>query len=303
MSLQQGTTVEAVVTRVVDGDTLVVAVDGKEEKLRLAALDTEESNRGSDKPVTPWGTKAKEAAAAFFAEGTSVTLEFAGPEPPEAALELYRDNFGRLLVWAYQGDQDFQEHMIREGYSPYFSKYGFADFADHHARYLAAQQAAQAAHVGVWNQIGVNGSEMRNYALLGVWWDLRGELIDDYRRRKVERPELLNSRRDYQQIAQLAGAGEEAVIFTELRTFTRVAPNKAIVEIGSRQQPFKLFLDDVDGRDGQQVLALLENAYIPSGDLHPRRSYGYVKGQLKLFRDEPELVVTAARQITALPPE
>lgn len=60
MALQQGTTVEATVTRVVDGDTLVVDLDGAEEKLRLAALDTEESNRGSDKPVTPWGKKAKE---------------------------------------------------------------------------------------------------------------------------------------------------------------------------------------------------------------------------------------------------
>ena len=54
MAEQEGTTLKATVSRVVDGDTLVVDIDGSEEKLRLASLDTEESNRGSDKPVTPW---------------------------------------------------------------------------------------------------------------------------------------------------------------------------------------------------------------------------------------------------------
>ncbi len=302
MALQQGTTVEATVTRVVDGDTLVVDLDGAEEKLRLAALDTEESNRGSDKPVTPWGKKAKEEAGAFFAEGTPVTLEFAGTEPLGEALQLYRDNFGRLLVWAYRGDEDFQEHMIGLGFSPYFTKYGFADFAGHHARYRAAQRQAQVADIGVWNQIAVNGSEMRNYALLGVWWDLRGELIEDYRQRKAKRPELLNSRRDYHKITEVAAQGAEAVVFTELRTFTRLGQNKAVVEIGSKAQPFKLFLPEVDGPQAQEVLALLDNAYIAADESHPGRSYAYVTGPLKLFRDEPQLVITSAEQMTEVPP-
>ena len=303
MATQEGTTLKATVSRVVDGDTLVVDVDGREEKLRLAALDTEESNRGSDKPVTPWGKKAKEEATAFFPAGTTVTLEFAGSEPPEEAIELYRDNFGRLLVWAYRDDEDFQERMIGLGFSPYFTKYGFADFAGHHARYLAAQRRAQTADIGVWNQVAVNGSEMRNYALLGVWWDLRGQLIEDYRRRKAERPELLNSRRDYAKLVELAGAEAEAVIFTELRTVSRVGQNNAIVEIGSRSQPFKLFLPDVEGAEGQAILALLDNAYVDGDDNHPRRSYAYVHGPLKLFRDEPELVVTSALQISDAPPQ
>jgi micrococcal nuclease len=57
MASSEGTTAEATVVRVVDGDTVVVSVQGTEEKLRLAGLDTEESNHGSDKPVTPWGKK------------------------------------------------------------------------------------------------------------------------------------------------------------------------------------------------------------------------------------------------------
>ncbi len=142
---------------------------------------------------------------------------------------------------------------------------------------------------------------MRNYALLGVWWDLRGQLIEDYRRRKRERPDLLNSRRDYAKITEMPAAGGDAVIFTELRTFSRVGRNNAIVEIGSKHQPFKLFLPDVDGAQGQEILALLENAYIGADDDHPGRSYAYVRGPLKLFREEPELVVTSALQITDSP--
>jgi micrococcal nuclease len=55
MTERHGTTVETSIVRVVDGDTVAVTIDGREEKLRLSHLDTEESNHGSDKPVTPVG--------------------------------------------------------------------------------------------------------------------------------------------------------------------------------------------------------------------------------------------------------
>jgi micrococcal nuclease len=38
------------VTRVIDGDTIRVALDDDEEPLRLTCIDTEESLPGSDKP-------------------------------------------------------------------------------------------------------------------------------------------------------------------------------------------------------------------------------------------------------------
>ena len=59
----------------------------------------------------------------------------------------------------------------------------------------------------------------------------------------------------------------------------------------------------MDGTEGQAVLALLDNAYISTDDEHPHRSYAYVAGPLKLFREEPELEVTSALQITDSPPE
>lgn len=298
MSQPQGTTIKSAVDRVVDGDTVAVTIDGNPEKLRLSHLDTEESNHGSDKPITPWGKAAKQRAVELLAPGTPVTLEFAGTEPPEVCLERYRDNFGRLLVWLHTDDIDFQETMIGEGYSPYFTKYGYADFADHHRRYTGAERAAQTARVGVWDQLTVNGSEQRNYALLGVWWTLRAELIERYRRLTVDRPDLLNSRRDYARLREIAAGREDATVFTELRSYVRVGQNKAIVDIGSRAQPFKVFLPDTEGAAGQRILRLLDDRYLPKEPHHVRRGYAYVRGPLQLFRDEPEIVVTSPDQIT-----
>src|SRR4249920_3407246 len=117
-----GTNIESAIDRVVDGDTVAVTINGTSEKLRLSSLDTEESSPGSDKPVTPWGKEGKKRAQELLPAGQPVTLEFAGDEPVEECLRRYRDNYGRLLVWIYVGETDYQELMIRDGYSPYFNK-------------------------------------------------------------------------------------------------------------------------------------------------------------------------------------
>jgi micrococcal nuclease len=298
----EGTSVDTRIQRVVDGDTLVVAIEGEEQRLRLLCLDTEESNPGSDKPVTPWGRAAKTEAKSLLPVGTSVTLEFPGIEPLDECLERHRDNFGRLLVFAHFEGGDFQEHMIAAGYSPYFNKYGHAEFASRHDRYVAAEQAAQAAHVGVWDQITVNGSDMRNYATLGAWWSLRAELIDGYRSRRADDPSLLNSRRDYAELLELADDGAEATVFTELARIERVGQRRAIVDIGSREQPFKLFVPDIESDEGRQLLSLLRTRYIAEDPDRIRRSYAYVRGLLKLFRGQPELVVVGPGQVTDSPP-
>lgn len=81
----KGTRIEGLaVVRVVDGDTIRVALaDGTEESLRLACVDTEESQPGRndpDKPVTAAGTAATAMAKAYFAAPgggiATVDLEF-----------------------------------------------------------------------------------------------------------------------------------------------------------------------------------------------------------------------------------
>ena len=78
-----GTKIKAEVVKVVDGDTITVKGNDKDEKIRILALDTEESWPGGDKPMTPWGKKAKEEAQRVFTIGKTVTLEFPGKEAPD----------------------------------------------------------------------------------------------------------------------------------------------------------------------------------------------------------------------------
>ena len=299
-----GTIVSVKVVRVVDGDTLRVAVDEREESLRILALDTEESRAGSGKPVTPWGLAAKKEAQRLFSPDDTVMLEFPGSEPADVCWQRYRGNYGRPLVYVRLADgTDFQEHMIREGYSPYFVKYGYSVYAENHKRYIAAERDAQSGHKGIWNQAEVNGSEFRNYAALGVWWDLRARLIDEYRFFKKAHPDaaLFNTRLDYAHLMKLAEQGKKATVFTSLHEISRIASEHAIINIGSMKQRFKLFIPKIDDSPGNEILNLLVNRYVSTDADHPRRNYAYVTGPLTMYRNEPQIIVTDINQVSDMP--
>ncbi len=295
-----GTHLKVKFSRIVDGDTIRVFLPGdeKDESLRILALDTEESIAGGSKPITPWGKKAKQRAELFFLDADEVTIEFPGNEDLATCLQKYRGNFGRLLVYVYRDGVDFQETMIREGYSPYFMKYGNAEFTGHHLRYTQAEQNAQRHHLGVWDQITVNGVAHRNYAVLGTWWQLRATLIDSYRKIRAIDPSILNTRLDYLALETKAKTEDSVTVFTELSSLTRVGGRHGLIGIGSIKQPFNLFIPNLDSPTGQEILNLLESRYISRGDDHPRRSYAYVTGQLSAYNNRPQMVVTSPDQIS-----
>ena len=305
-----GTSFEARVDRIVDGDTIRVFLNdgGQEsESLRILALDTEEVSPGS-KPVTPLGHKASDRAKELINPGDTVRLILPGNEPLPEALKKHRGNFGRLLVYVELADgSDFQEIMIREGMSPYFMKYGYAHFPPFHDRYVQAERLAQAELLGVWDQIANNGSEMRNYSALGVWWDLRARIIDDYRRFKRENANanLFNTRLDYARLVDIAKAEGETTVFMELRDFSPIASDHIVFRTGSLEQPFQLFIPGGNIGDGEDVMRLLLSRYVAEGEEKPRRSYAYVTGPTKMFPDNetgrPEIVVTDPGQITDSP--
>ncbi len=300
MSTLSGTHIDVRFSRVVDGDTIRVYLpeQTEDESLRILALDTEESYAGGSKPVTPWGKAAKQRAAAFFDGAETVTIEFPGNEPVAECLRKYRGNYGRLLTFVYRQDVDYQETMIREGFSPYFMKYGHAQFSQNHRRYVAAEQAAQGAHLGVWDQLGVNGSEMRNYAALGTWWRLRARVIDDYRARKARVPSLLNTRLDYDRIVAKAGEGETVTLFTEFKAIRRLGGDHGLISYGGHDRPFSLFIPDMDSTEGQAIIQLMQSRYISSDESHPRRSYGYVTGALSLYDGKPQMEIEHVEQIS-----
>ena len=96
------------VVRVVDGDTVVVRVDGENETVRLIGLDTPETVHPS-KPVECFGIEASNKAKEML-NGKKVGL-LSDPLVGE------RGKYGRLLRYIVLEDgTNFNKFMIEEGY-------------------------------------------------------------------------------------------------------------------------------------------------------------------------------------------
>lgn len=311
-----GQKVEAIVERVVDGDTLRLSFGGKSVSTRMQCLDTEESQAGGDKPVTPWGVKTSEYVKTLIPAGSRLSLLLQSEAPlfdldGTVAVD-HLDNFKRLLGFLFlpapvgEGGpptDDFQELMIRQGYSPYFVKYGRVAFPQLDQRYSAAERTAQAAGRGLWDQLAVNGAVARDYPLLSIWWELRAQLIDAFRRARATdvTGRLLNSRLDYSRLVELAAVKETVTFFLELREMT-ASGRHAFIDTGSHAQPFKVFIENADSPDVDPLRRLLANRYLSTDETRPKRNYAYVTGQLQLWRDKPEILVRDVEQISDSPP-
>lgn len=126
----------ATVTRVVDGDTVIARVGGKELRVRLIGIDTPETV-APDQPVECFGP----AASAFThrrLEGRDVELEF----------DVERlDRYGRTLAYVWLGGELFNETLVREGYAVVTTFPPDVRYVD---RFVAAQRAAREQHLGLW---------------------------------------------------------------------------------------------------------------------------------------------------------
>jgi len=100
---------------VVDGDTIIVIIDGKKEKVRLIGVDAPET----DGPYTkeePYGREAS-AFTKKVTEGENVRLEYDWQK---------RDKYGRILAYVYLEDGTFlNAELIKQGYATVFRKFRF----------------------------------------------------------------------------------------------------------------------------------------------------------------------------------
>lgn len=97
----------AKVTRVVDGDTIVVDFNGKEERVRLIGVDTPESVHPDATKNVEYGKVASEFTKSKL-EGKEVKLEIDIQE---------RDRYGRLLAYVYLDGKMFNKTLLEEGYA------------------------------------------------------------------------------------------------------------------------------------------------------------------------------------------
>lgn len=95
------------VLRVVDGDTLVIEMDNKEERVRLIGVDTPESVHPDASKNVEAGKIASEFTKSRL-EGEYIELEFDVQE---------RDRYGRLLAYVWHEGEMFNKVLLREGYA------------------------------------------------------------------------------------------------------------------------------------------------------------------------------------------
>jgi len=130
------------VVRVVDGDTIAVALAGRAERVRYIGIDTPESV----KPNTPVQCYAHRAAAEnarlVARERVRLVLD---AEP--------RDRFGRLLAYVYRvRDGRFvNAELVRGGFARTLTIAPNVRFA---GRFRALAAQARRAHRGLWSACG-----------------------------------------------------------------------------------------------------------------------------------------------------
>ncbi len=124
------------VTRVVDGDTVEVRLEGAEEDVRYIGVDTPETVK-PDEPVQCFGPQAS-AFNHRLVEGRRVRLVFG---------EERRDVYGRLLAYVYLGDRFVNAELIRRGLARTLTIPPNDRFA---ARFKRLEMAAARAGRGLW---------------------------------------------------------------------------------------------------------------------------------------------------------
>jgi micrococcal nuclease len=135
-----GTSSAARVVRVVDGDTIVAAVGGRQERVRYIGVDTPETVKPGT-PVQCFGKKASARNQALLPAGTRVRLETDAEE---------RDRYGRLLAYVYRDDDGLfvNASLVRDGYATVLTIRPNVAHAD---QFTALARAARKAGRGLWN--------------------------------------------------------------------------------------------------------------------------------------------------------
>jgi micrococcal nuclease len=134
-----GSSRTAHVLRTIDGDTILVAVGGAQERVRYIGMDTPETV----KPGTPVACFGKRASAENhrLVDGRDVRL---------VADREARDRYGRTLAYVYRASDGLfvNAELVRGGYATPLSIAPNVRFA---ARFADLARAARASGRGLWS--------------------------------------------------------------------------------------------------------------------------------------------------------
>lgn len=124
------------VTRVIDGDTIDVNINGQTKRVRYIGIDTPETV-DPNRPVGCYGPEASNANKAMV-EGKTVELEKDVSET---------DSFGRLLRYVYVGGTFVNAELVKQGYAQIST---FPPDVKYAEMFRQLEQEARAAGRGLW---------------------------------------------------------------------------------------------------------------------------------------------------------
>ena len=135
----------AAVTRVVDGDTIRVQIDGQEYRVRYIGIDTPETV-DPRRPVGCFGKEASERNRQLV-EGQTVGLEKDVSET---------DSFDRLLRYVWIEDRMVNATLVEEGYALAST---YPPDVRYSVRFAALQSEAREAARGLWGAACANATD------------------------------------------------------------------------------------------------------------------------------------------------
>ena len=129
------------VTRVVDGDTIEVSLNGKKEMVRLIGIDAPETV-DPRKTIECFGKEASEKTKEIL-NGKIITLE---SDPTQGN----RDKYGRLLRYVFINELNINKLMISEGFAHEYTYQ--SNPYKYQSEFENAQKQAKKSRVGLWSE-------------------------------------------------------------------------------------------------------------------------------------------------------
>lgn len=129
---------ESQVIRVVDGDTIIVAVNHKPETIRLIGINTPETV-APNKPVQCYGPEASKRTKELLTDKI-VRLE-SDPSQDD------KDKYHRLLRYVFLGDKNVNEELVRDGFA---REYTYKIPYQYQKAFRADQKTAKKNKLGLW---------------------------------------------------------------------------------------------------------------------------------------------------------
>ena len=127
---------DATVTRIVDGDTIHVDLDGRDTTIRIIGIDTPEK----DGPYTD--------EECFGPEATHYTEQALAGRDVELEFDVDRtDRYDRTLAYVWVGSELFDERILEDGYAVLLTIPPNVRYVD---RLTQAQRAGREAGAGLW---------------------------------------------------------------------------------------------------------------------------------------------------------